>query len=295
MKNRALPYILLLGSLFGSSLVVSRFSLGQFDPRAFVSMRLMLASLAHLLVYLLTRSRPFPRDPSLWLRASILGIFGTAAVMTSIVSSLQYISSGVSSLLLTLNPVAVVLLAHLFLPDERLTRQKTLGMLIALGGATVLLISGETGLGEFVQADWRGYALTGLALFFGASTTIFAHRTLRTDDAFDVASIRMFSACLVLIPVVVFSVGYDFADVVWSGYLVLVYGGLVGGFAAFLLSFYILKRFGATANSMATYVIPVVSTLLGVLFLDERVTPTVLLSMVFILAGVWLLNRRSNA
>ncbi|MGD8597990.1 MAG: DMT family transporter [Anaerolineae bacterium] len=292
MTSKPLPYILLLGSLFGSSLVVSRFSLGEFDARAFVSLRLILASLAHLLFYLLSRSRSLPRDPSLWFRASVLGVFGTAAVMTSIVSSLQYLSSGVSSLLLTLNPVAVVLLAHLFLPDERLTGQKIFGILIALGGATALLVRGETGLGEFVQADWRGYALTGLALFFGAWTTIFAHRTLRTADAFDVASIRMFSACLILIPVVVFSAGYDLSNVTWRGYLALAYGGLIGGFAAFLLSFYILKRFGATVNSMATYVIPMVSTLLGVLFLDELVTPWVLLSMVLILAGVWLLNRR---
>lgn len=294
MTGKPLPYILLLGSLFGSSLVVSRFSLGQFDPRTFVSLRLMLAAVAHLLLYLFSRSRSLPRDPGLWVRASVLGIFGTAAVMTSIVSSLQYISSGVSSLLLTLNPVAVVLLAHLFLPDERLTRNKAFGVFIALMGAGALLVSGETGLGEFVEADWRGYALTGLALILGASTTIFAHRTLRTDDAVDVASIRMFSACLVVIPVVALSVGYDFDGVTWSGYAALVYGGLVGGFAAFLLSFYILKRFGATANSMATYVIPVVSTVLGALFLDERITPLVLLSTALILAGVWLLNRRPS-
>ncbi|MGD8737376.1 MAG: EamA family transporter, partial [Anaerolineae bacterium] len=80
MTSKPLPYILLLGSLFGSSLVVSRFSLGEFDARAFVSLRLILASLAHLLLYLLSRSRSLPRDPSLWFRASVLGVFGTAAV-----------------------------------------------------------------------------------------------------------------------------------------------------------------------------------------------------------------------
>jgi hypothetical protein len=44
---------------------------------------------------------------------------------------------------------------------------------------------------------------------------------------------------------------------------------------------------------MTTYITPVVSTALGMLLLDERVMPVVLLTMALILAGVWLLNRRA--
>ena len=44
--------------------------------------------------------------------------------MTSIVSSLQYLSSGVTSMLLTLNPVVTVLLAQVVLTDDRLTWER---------------------------------------------------------------------------------------------------------------------------------------------------------------------------
>jgi drug/metabolite transporter (DMT)-like permease len=274
--------------------VVSRFGLGQFEPRTFVSLRLIIAATAHLLIYTFSQSRTPPRDPALWLKASILGVFSTALVMTSIVSSLQYMSSGVSSLLLTLNPVIVVFLAHFLLKGERLTWPKLLGAMVALLGAGMLLLRGETGLEALGQADWRGYAWAGLGLVVGALGSIFAHRYLRTARGFDVASIRMFSASLALIPVVAFSSGYDLSAVAWTGYVALVYGGLVGGFCAFLLSFYVLKRFGAPANAMAVYVVPVVTTILGVLFLDEQVTPSILVSMALVLAGVWLLNRRPS-
>ena len=291
MRQRSLPYILLLGSLFGVSLVVSRFGLGQFDPRAFVSLRLMLASAAHLVVYLFSGSRRLPRDPTLWFKSSILGIFGTALVLVAVVSSLQYLSSGVSALLFTLLPVVIVLLAGIFLPDERLTWRKLLGAVVAFLGAGILLMRGETGLGGLAEADWRGYAWAAFGLVAGAGASIYAHRNLRSADGYDVASIRMFSACLFLIPIVLLTDGYDLSRVTWSGYLALIYGGLIGGFAAFLLSFYILKRFGATANSMTTYVSPVVSAVLGVLILGEHITPLILVSVVLILAGVWLLNR----
>lgn len=291
MRQKSLPYIALLGSLYGISLVVSRFSLGQFDPRAFVSLRLMLASAAHLLVYLFAGTRSLPRNPALWSKSSVLGIFGTAIPMVSAVSSLQYVSSGVAALLFTLHPILVVLLAGIFLPDEKLTWRKLVGAMIAFLGAGILLMRGETGLGEFTQADWRGYAWIGLGLISGAAAAIFARRHLRSSDNFDVASIRMFSACLVLIPVVLLTEGYDLSRVTWAGYVALIYGGLIGGFAAFLLSFYILKRFGATANSMSAYISPLVSAVLGVLLLGEHITPLILVSVALILAGVLMLNR----
>jgi drug/metabolite transporter (DMT)-like permease len=116
-------------------LVVSRFSLGQFESTVFVSLRLLLASAAHLLLYLFSRSRRIPRDPVLWLNSSILGVLGTALVLVAVVSSLKYMSSGLASLLFILSPVLVAVLAHLFLKDEKLTWLKAVGVLVAFGGA----------------------------------------------------------------------------------------------------------------------------------------------------------------
>jgi drug/metabolite transporter (DMT)-like permease len=123
-----------------------------------------------------------------------------------------------------------------------------------------------------------------------AGSSIYAHRFLRRANALDVASIRMITAALVLVPVVLLTVGYDLGRVQTSGWVALLYGGLVGGFAAYLLSFYIVKRFGATASSLTTYVIPVVTAILGAVFLKEQLTPLVIGSMVVILIGVALLN-----
>lgn len=138
---QAFPYIGLLGLLWGTTLVVSRFGVAQFDPLLFVGLRLALASLAFGGVYLLSRRRRLPRNGRLWRHATMLGVFGTAVPMMAIVSSLRYQSSGVTAIIITTAPASTVLLAHFFLPDEQLNRYKSLGGGMALIALGIMLIN----------------------------------------------------------------------------------------------------------------------------------------------------------
>ena len=63
-----------------------------------------------------------------------------------------------------------------------------------------------------------------------------------------VASVRMFTAAVTIIPLSLVFVGFDLEQVNSQGYVALIYAGLVGTFGAFILAFYNIKRFGATAS-----------------------------------------------
>ena len=130
MTVQALPYILFQGFLFGSSLIASRFSVGQFHPTTYIGLRMVLASLCHIAVYLLDGHRKPPTNPRLWHHAALLGV-GTAVPMTAIVSAMQYLSAGLASVLTTSSPAITVLMAHFFLADETLTRRKSAGVVLA--------------------------------------------------------------------------------------------------------------------------------------------------------------------
>ncbi|MBV7328745.1 EamA family transporter [Chloroflexi bacterium TSY] len=52
MNFRSIPFILLVGLLFGLSIVVSRFAIDQFAPLPFVGLRLTIASIAFASLYL---------------------------------------------------------------------------------------------------------------------------------------------------------------------------------------------------------------------------------------------------
>ncbi|MCP4421526.1 MAG: DMT family transporter [Chloroflexi bacterium] len=292
MTAQALPYVSFLGFLFGSTLIASRFSVGQFQPATYIGLRLTMASLGHIAFYtFVSRRYKWPTDRRLWLHASVLGVLGTAVPMTAIVTSLQYLSSGLAAILITTSPAITVLLAHFFLPDESLNRRKIAGIFIALSGTVTLALSGESGLADVSQANPMGYLLMMLAMTMGGASAVYIRKYLRSYNAFDVASIRMVIAALLVMPLSVLTVGFDLQRVTATGFTALAYAALVGTFSGLLLAVYNVKRFGATAAAMTSYVIPIFAGLGGVLLLDEQITAVMLVGVVLIIGGVMLVNR----
>jgi drug/metabolite transporter (DMT)-like permease len=291
LSLQALPYILLQGFLMGSSLIASRFSVGQFQPVTYIGLRMVLASLCYVATYTLVSRRAWPRSASLWRHAALQGVFGTAIPMVTIISSMQYQSAGLTAVLLTSGPAVTVLMANFFLADETLTPMKAAGVALALGGAVLLVVRGESGLPGIDQANPLGYGLVALGILSGSSMTIYARKYMRNYDFFDVSSVRMFVATLAIMPLSALLVGVDLSGVDGRGYAALLYAGLAGTFFGMMLSFYNIKRFGATAASIPMYIVPVVATLGGALVLGEHITGGMLVGMALIAAGIALITK----
>jgi drug/metabolite transporter (DMT)-like permease len=280
----------LLGVLYGVNLVASRFATGQFEPLVYVSLRVAIASLLYLGAYPIRPNLKFPTSRRLWLHSGVFGIIGIAIPMTCFVMALQYLSSGVVSLFQTLSPAMTIVLAHFFLSDERMNNYKVIGVIIAFSGALALFATGETGLAEFVRADWRGYALVVVAVLGLSASGVYGSKFLRDDPNYDVSTIRILVVAAILISAAGLTIGYDLSAVRVSGYLALMFGGVFGSFLAVLLNFYIIKRFGATAVSQSTYITPIVAILVGALLLDEIVTSIMILGMIMMFAGLTIIN-----
>lgn len=293
MNKKATPYILLLGILFGTTLVVSRFSISQFSPITYIGLRLSLVSLFFVMMYTLRIGKQdWPQGRELWGRGVLMGVMGTAIPMVGIVSSLQYLSSGLTSILITVSPAITVLLAHFFLEDERLSRRKGAGIILAVSGALLLVILGESGLPDVSQANPIGYALVLGGMFSGSIMTIYTRKYMQSFHVMDVTGIRMFAGALFVMPVSILFEGFDLSQVNLQGIMGLLFAAVVGTFLGFLLSFYNIQQFGATAAVMTSYIVPVVTGLIGVLFLGEHITWGMMTAILLIILGVWMINSR---
>jgi drug/metabolite transporter (DMT)-like permease len=215
--------------------------------------------------------------------------------MTFIVSSLEFQSSGITALLLTVGPAITVVMAHFWLPDEKLTPRKILGVGMAVGGAFLLVILGESGLPNVSRANPIGYFLVLIAMLIASAMTIYARKYMRDLDWFDVGSVRMWTAAIVIFPLSFLIAGFDLSGVDQQGYMALLYAALIGTFSGMLLAFYNIKRFGATASAMTANLIPVVAIIGGTLFLGETITSGMIMGMVLILGGMAVLNQREAA
>ena len=294
MHTKALPYVGLLGLLWGTNLVIMRIGVRQFDPMVFVGIRLLMASLAFVAVYTFSGRRIIPTDRKLWLYATFLGIVSTAIPMTAVVTSLTFQSSGVTALLITTAPAYISIAAHFFLPDERMTPRKVLGVLLALSGAALIVLRGESGLPDVSQGNPIGYVLVIAAMLFETAGTILIRRHMQDFSSFDVTAVRLTVAGLTVLPVAILLRGIDLSQVTGSGWFSLVYAAFIGAFSAQILAFNITKRFGATAFSLTSYVIPVVAAITGVLWLDETITGWMMAGMVLIGGGILLINGRRS-
>ncbi len=293
MTLKALPFVILTGFLFGSTLIASRFSVGQFHPLNYISFRLLLASSAHLLIYFFS-NRSFPRDKTLWSRAALYGVFGTAVNLVGIVSALQYISSGFAAILITTSPAITAIFAHFFLPEERLNIRQWLGVLFALSGAVMLALLGENGLPDVSTTNPVGYLFAGAAILSGSVMTIYARRKLQGFDSFDTASIRMWIATLTVFPLSTIFVGYDFSAVDMQGVGAVFYAAFVGTFCGFMVQLYTITRFGAVPASMVTYIIPLVTGIGGILILGESFTPLMVVGVAIIVSGITLVQQNKR-
>jgi len=253
---------------------------------------MVIASLGHVAVYVFhIAKRGWPRDRRLWKHAIVLGIF-TSITMAGIVSSLVYLSSGMASIMITAGPALTVILAHFFLEDERLTWHKGVGVALAICGASLLVVLGETGLPDVRYGNPLGYALVMMGMLVASMSVIYVRKYMQDLDSYDVASARMIVAALIVMPISLLLVGFDISGVDQQGYMALLYAALVGTFFGMMLQFYNIQRFGATAAVMVAYVIPVVATIGGALVLDEQITLGMLGGMALIAVGVWQINRR---
>ncbi len=292
MPTQAIPYIIILGFMFGSSLLVSRFGLSQFDALTYVGIRITLTSFLFLMIFIFSKKRKFPKGRKLWKQGAFLGVMGTAIPMSLINLSMLYQSSGITALLLTMGPAITVVLAAWFLDDEPLTKRKIFGVVLALSGALLLILLGETGLPDVAQANPLGYIFVIIAMIAGSIGTVYTRKHMKEQDPIEVTGIRMFFATLIILPLSFLSVGFDLSRVTVTGYAALGWATIVGTFLAFLLSFYNTKKFGATASAMAAYVVTIVGSLGGVLLLGETFTPGMFVGMVLIVGGIAVINKR---
>jgi probable blue pigment (indigoidine) exporter len=252
---------------------------------------MVIASLFFGVAYLFSPQRHFPKTRSVWIKGSIFGILGLAIPMTAFITSLKYQSSGVTSLMITLNPVVTTIFAPWFLEGEQFTLRKGIGSLLAFAGAGLILLSGENGLSSSVQFDWHGAAWVLFGVFFYAGGIIFARRSLANEDSFNVASIRMFSGAIFLVPLALGINGFALGSLNGLGWAAMAYSGVVGTFLAFLLELFIIRRYGATDATQASYVTPLVATCLGTLLLGEKITLVLVAGMFIIFGGLYLLQR----
>ena len=190
----------------------------------------------------------------------------------------------------TLIPVLTAIVASFV--GERLTATKLAGLAVASVGAAIVIAAGQSG-DAISSRRLIGDVLMLLGAGCWAIYTVLGTIALRSRSPLAVVTIAAPIGAALLFPLGFFEKGYS--DVAgWSTgvWLNVLYLALVGTVASFTLFYWVVRRVGPGVAAMTSYIVPVLTIVMAVLFLGDRPHPLQLVGGLVILAGVRLATLR---
>jgi drug/metabolite transporter (DMT)-like permease len=266
--------------------LLQRVAVAEVAPVPLVALRLVCAALV-LLPFAGRLRQAIAGRPRLILDFFAIGVLNPVLSGAFTALALQRASSGVVAVLQTLSPIATAAVAYVFLREETPGWQRLCGLLVALGGVALLVVTGTSGLPGESTGDVSGllFALAGPLTVSVAA--VYVRRNLSGISALVTASGQITAACLVAVIVAMLAGGQvTLADISSRVWFAIFLSGAIGLSASFVLFVRMIGRHGPTAAVLATYVMPVVATLLGVMILGETITPPMLAGSLLVLVGV---------
>jgi len=190
------------------------------------------------------------------------------------------------TLLINLQPFFVLFLAHYFIPGDKVTRKKILGLFMGFAGMAFVFF-GKRGITTDVQF---GDFLILITAFLWACNTTYIKRIINAFDPFQI----------VLYPMV-FSVPFFFlAGFIWDERMIghvnlnvlgsLLYQGLLTGSFGFVAWNNMLQKYGVVSLHSFIFIMPIAGVLLGGVVLGEPITFNILLALLLIVSGIVVVN-----
>lgn len=281
--------ILLLASLWGPSFLFTKIAMAEIAPLTFVSLRISLAALL-LLAVLKFKKIPLPRDPKLWGHCFFMGIVASSLPFTLFGFSLEHIDSSLTALINGTTPIAAILLAHYFLNDEKLTGYRLMGIVLGFSGFMILFL--PTLLEGNMAGDGFGMLCSLGASLCYAIGMVYAKKHIKVpEEPIILPTMQLVTSMFYLIPLALL-IDPPFNPFAISkaslGCILAI--ATLGTALAFILYYRIILKYGATALSTVTYVLPLFSILLGVVFLEENISLGFCFAALLILLGTVVAN-----
>ena len=286
--------VVLLGAIWGSSVMFQRMAVAEVAPLPLVILRLA-AALLFFAPFLPRVWRGLTASRRRFLDVCLVGTVNPCLCGILSAQALLYASSGLVAVLISLAPLLTALLATLVLGERIPSRIQLAGLAAAFAGVAVLLVTRSTGLGPFQDGDLRGHAMALAVALLMAVVTVYARLRLSGSDPLAMAAGQIIGGLLVSVPVtLLLGETITLAEVSIQTWVAIVASGSVGLGASFVLFLGMIERHGPTASLLALYVMPVAAATLGALFLDETIAPSMVVGAALVLLGVVLFTRRSR-
>lgn len=281
--------IALTALLWASAFVAIKIAVPETGPFWLAAIRVLIGFLV-LLPYALYRGFMLPQGRSMWLLVIGMSLLNVVFPFLLISWAELTIDAGVTSLLMGTGPFFALVGSHILTVDDRLTLPKLIGVLCGFTGVLVIVgTDAIEGLGSNVPAQ--------LACVAGALCYVAAGLLIRRIDIPPgrLACLALGISALVLVALAVWQDGAPPLGLSSQASASLLYLGLLPTGFAYMLRFYLIRKIGYSTFSIGLNLIPVFGVLLGLLLLNEPLTPQVMVALVLVVFGLFIARMKPQA
>jgi drug/metabolite transporter (DMT)-like permease len=280
---------LLISTVWGTTWYAIRIGLETIPPFLSAGLR---CGVAAALLYALLRIRGdrVPRSRIAWKVYMALGVLTIGIPFALIYWGQQYVPTGLSSILFGMFPIAVALIAHLMLNEERLNSYKVAAIVLGFAGVVVIFAS-DVAISDS-QGIWGMLAIL-FSVFLQAVALIVIKKYGEpvSPIAMNFVGMGIGAVMLLVLSVIVEAdvrVVWTF-PALWS----LAYLTIVGSVITFLAYYWLLKRIDAVFLSLSSFINPLVAVFIGSVALNEHLSPTVFVGATLVLVGMLTANGKA--
>ena len=269
-----------LSLIWGASFLFMAIGLESFEPGLVTLLRVGFGAVT--LLFIPAARVPVPRH--VLPRIALLGFTWMAFPLTLFPIAQQWIDSSVAGMLNSGMPLMTVLIAWLLFATPTGPR-RLFGVMVGFVG--ILLISVPEASVAGTNAAGVGLVLRAV-MSYGVAVNI-AGPLQREFGSLPVIGRALGFAALVCVPFGLID-GAE-SSFSWGSLAACAAVGIGGTGVAYALAGTLTGRVGAVRMSIVTYMIPIVSIVLGVVFRNESVSPWAILGTAVVLAGAFLSSR----
>lgn len=194
------------------------------------------------------------------------------------------------ALIVNVVPFLVLIFAHFFIPEDRITLRKAVGMLLGFAGVALVMTDNGT-----LEGGWR----TGDSIILAAATcwaggAVYTKRIIHRYDPFQ----------LVLYPLVFAVPALLLESWLWDATMIvyvnsdiitaLLYSSIACTAVGLVVWNTMLNRFGASLLHAFVFIVPIVGVAAGGIILNEPITSRLIVAAGLVAIGIGVVNIRAG-
>lgn len=202
---------------------------------------------------------------------------------------LKYIPTGLAALIGALYPLCVVMIEWFFYKKKNVSALTFLGLFIGIAGVAFVFYENM-----FSRIDTNlilGLSLSIVAMLSWSFGTIFLSRhQLKLNPYYGMGWQMIMGSVMLSFISENTQQTILLSAISMKSWIAIIYLAVAGSIISFIAFIYTLRKLPASISSLYAYVNPVVAILTAAVFLNEKLTFTIMLGTLITLAGVYLVN-----